>query len=209
MIFSQKLLDEADALCKKCLEQPSDTMLCSGIRLYPREDYPGAPPTPGACEKLRYRRGKSIIEEKLKASGIPVKFIESFRYPKLKITQDFVFVEATDDLTEEFFYIGVDLITNFQTSFKYVLTHLLLKKYGNWDDLIVELGDNFDVLVIDRFDVGRREEYVSRAFAELFRYRYNNGLKTVVTYEAWKPRNGVEENLYIEMDNWSNEEGVR
>ena len=205
MAFSDKLLAEADALCARCLMEPSDTMLCSGIRLYRRVEYDNAPATPGACSKLREKREEEFVGGKLKSSGIPKSVLDTgTQDPLARFDGTFLFREASEEFTNYVFDWGMNAMRDGK-AFKYVLTHLLIKNYSDWDNLIIDLGTRFDIVVLDRFNVGRVEDYVSKSFAELLQFRYSNNLQTVVTYEAWKPRNPTEERLYVKMDEWSEE----
>lgn len=203
MAFSDKLLKEADELCEKCFNQDTGVMLCSGIRLFKREEYPNSPATPGACIKLRQKRDEEFLKAKLANSGIPKRFIETWVDDgDVPIPKQFNFYEWSDEsLTYIAWDSGMKWIRSGK-SFKYFLTHLLMKKYENWDNLIVDLGDGVDVLWLDNFNVGYVDEYISRAFDELIRYRYNQNLSTYVTVGARKPRNAVEERLYEFMETW-------
>lgn len=200
MLFSDRLLAEADSLCEKCFKQSEDTMLCSGIRLFKRPEYKDVA-TPGACIKLRAKREGEFNIRRLKDSNIPPTAIEKYKDSDFQILTRFEFLEASEQLTESAWEWGCSLIRE-GIAFKYVLAHLLVKRYEDWDNLIVDLGDKIDVLFLDRFNVGHREQYISEALSELIRYRYNQDLRTFVTYEARKPHNTTEERLYEFLETW-------
>lgn len=199
MGFSDRLLAEADALCNECFKQAPDTMLCSGIRLFKRDEYTNVA-TPGACVKLRRKRDEEYAVKRITDSNIPKAFIENWEPDDVEFPA-FLFQKADEDLTKQFWTWGIGIIKE-GVSFKYIHTHLLIRRCSDWDNLIVDLGDKYQVVVFDRFDVGHADDYVSHALDELIRYRHNNGLSTLVTYERRKPRNTTEERLYELMEEW-------
>lgn len=198
------VIPSLDDKCKRCFR--GDTMLCSGMRLFLNEEmserygYPVTQTSP--CSKLEAKLDQELVDKAVHESGIPQQFLDTYERKEVYMPK-FLYSKFSDDLRNDLWAHGVNLL-NAGTSYKYILTQLLLKRFGEWDSLIEKLGERYKVLVLDRFDLGNAPDIGLDELGELVRYRYNRGLSTLITVGEYpRMRCTSEVSLYTFMESWN------
>lgn len=198
------VIPSLDDKCARCFK--GNTMLCNGMRLYINDEmserYGYAVTQTAPCSKLVDKLDQEVIDRAKQESGIPSKFLDSYTHKEIYMPT-FLYSKFSDELRNDLWAYGVNLLTA-GTSYKYVLTQLLLKHFGEWDNLIEKLGERYKVLVLDRYDLGNAPDLGLDELGELVRYRYNRGLSTLVTVGEYpRMRCTSEVNLYSFMESWN------
>lgn len=190
-------LQRLDAQCELC--KTGDTMLCEGIRIYQKGEYKEhlIRTYTASCDKLKAKVAEASAEIQLDYSGIPQNFINN-NDPEYDARWDskLVFQEFSEADRISMWKHGLWKIAQWDT-FKYTMLMLLFKQYTNWGNILTDFGKRYDLLVLDRFDMGTAPEFILDAVYELIMYRFHNGLGTIITVgNNPRPRNAREKELY-------------
>jgi hypothetical protein len=173
-------------------------MLCAGYRLVKREDG-FAERIP--CEKLADQLAEHRAAQKIKVSGIPTKFVDDWG-GEFETFPQFATLSASNESRERLWQWGLHLLDSGKR-FKYIPVQLLLKDSANWANLLDLLGMRYDVLVLDRYDLGAAPDMALDLLAELVWFRYNHDLSTLVTYSKRRERATSEVAVYDLFDQWN------
>lgn len=195
-------LQEADALCAKCLKKPANEFLCLGTRLVTDLELSSRLKEPKTkndiCYKLQKFQVKNELNSRLEKSGIPHVFIkENFYdtgYNLVKNEDDYYLndkqlhymynvVDActSSAVSEELMKVGLSGLAN-KLRVRTIYSPVFFSKYEGWNSsLFADYGDAVDVLIILRYDLVNPPGYIIDLLYNLLIYRKEMGLLTILS----------------------------